>query len=149
MISNLPTITTRAVTVTIDTALAESQMSRITDILQNKDLHLSRAERSALDGVRNLLSVMIDTPVPKPPRTHTKRMTPEDVNRARDLHMAGKGAVGVANQLGYRPLVMQRLLRGDTYTDVPYEPSEFHLPAIKKWAGTNKFPWTEEWNPNG
>jgi hypothetical protein len=149
MISNLPTITTRAVTVTIDTALAESQMSRITDILQNKDLHLSRAERSALDGVRNLLSVMIDTPVPKPPRTHAKRILPKDVNRIRDLRMAGKSTSGIAEQLGYRRLAVQRLCRGDTYTDVPYEPSEFSVSGMEQFAGTNAFPWTEEWNPNG
>jgi hypothetical protein len=148
MISNLPTLTTRKVTVEIDVTLAESQMSRIKDILQAKDTNLTRAERSALDGTRNLLSAMTDTPVPAPPRTHAKHISPEDVNRIRDLFMAGQSPGGISHRLGCRRLAVQRLIRGDTYGDVPYEPSEFHPPDIKKWAGTDKFPWTKEWNPN-
>ena len=147
MISNLPTLTTRKVTVEIDTALAETQLSRLTDLLQRKDTLITRNERAALDGVRNLLSAMTGAEI-KQPRAPTKRMTVEDINRIRDLYMNGITPAGIAKQMDYRPLAIQRVCNGQTYIDVPYEPSEFHLSDNIRWASTNKFPWTEEWNPN-
>ena len=125
MISNLPTMAVRKVTVEIDTALADQQISFITDILQ-QDYHLTRSERMALDGVRNLLAAMLGTEIEQP-RAPAKRIKHEDVNRIRDLGAAGKTPAAIAKQFGYRPLAVSRLLLGRTYQDVAYEPSEFAL----------------------
>ena len=145
MISNLPTLTTRNVTVEIDAALAEHQLSRITDILQCKDYHLSTAERAALDGVRNLLAAMTNTEL-TPPRATAKRIAHEDVNRIRDLCMLGKSTADIAERFGYRRLAVQRLRSGQTYADVPYEPSEFATGVdMDKLAGTDAYPWTKTW----
>jgi hypothetical protein len=142
MISNLPTLTARKVTVEIDVALAGQQISRLTDILQSKDYHLSLAERAALDGVRNLLAVMTDAEVaPANVRCETVRIDRKDVNRIRDLFMAGMGRSAIASKFGYRPLAVSRLCLGRTYMDHAYEPSEFEPPGIRKYYGTDKFPW--------
>lgn len=77
-----------------------------------------------------------------------RRRIPEaDINRARDLIMAGKSAKGVAKQLGYRKLAIERLAHGGTYLDVAYTPSEFAPPGVEKIYGTNTFPWLENLKP--
>lgn len=150
MISNLPTLTVHKITVEIDIALAETQLSRITDVLRNREYQLSRAERVALDGTRNLLAAVTDTEVrpvkPAKKRGEAKHITHSDVNRIRDLCMIGKTPGKIAKQMGYRTLAVARLLNGQTYAAVPYEPSEFSKGFnLNKLAGTDAYPWTEAW----
>lgn len=66
------------------------------------------------------------------PRRRPKRLTAEDVNRARDLKDAGKSPKAIAKQLGYQQLAIKRLLAGTTHRDVPYVPSEFALAKEKR-----------------
>lgn len=111
----------------VDMALLKNQTSRCEDILRTKELPLSFAERAALRGVVQLLTVI----TAYTPRKEIVKIRREDVNRIRDLGKCGKSAGSISQQLGYKPLAVQRLLNKETYAKVKYVPSEFAPPTPK------------------
>lgn len=130
----------REVTLAIDVAAAEQQVSRITDVLQNQQLALTPAERRALTAARQMLAAASDTEIPEPAETYS-RIKAHDINLIRDLHMCGHTASYLADKFNYRPLAVQRLLRGDTYRGTPYEPTSFCPPNVEKMLPD--YPWGE------
>ena len=135
----------------VDTTLLQHQAAQLKLVLrdnQSKE-HLTKTQRYALLGIQSMLTHMLGGEDIKPPVTYASRMSDEEVNQARDLLMSGLSFHAVANKLGRKPLAMQRLSLGATYADVPYKPSGFCPPNADACAGTNRFPWTEDWDGSG
>ena len=126
MALNHPILTLRKVTLhDVDVNYAKQQKEIIIGLLRSHKL--SRTERNALDGIRNLLCAVVGEEDEHRPLQPVKRIRKQDINRMRDLHLAGKTPEAIAKQFGYRTLAVTRLLKGETYTDVPHTPSEFAL----------------------
>jgi hypothetical protein len=148
MAVNSPTQAPKSITIEdVDMTLLDLQTKHLNGVLKDRAVALTGPERLSLTGIRNLLlHIQGQAPGAGIVPTKNRRVSEYDINRARDLFMAGKTALSIAKQLGYQPLVIARLLKGQSFADVPYAPSEFaphKLPA----AGTH--PWLKQEKEKG
>lgn len=135
---NVTNTNVREVTLAIDMTVAEYQVSRITDVLQNKELGLTPTERTALMGARAVLAAAADVKVATPRKKYT-RMTATTVDQLRDLYMCGHNADYLANKYGLRAESVVRMLKGYTFSDRPYHASEFAPPNVDDLLP--EYPW--------
>ena len=88
------------------------------------------APEATLGGVLTDGVVVGSLALPTPPRTptrkarHERRLTDSEVRAIRTLHREGASVKALARKFRRRPLVIQRLLDGQTYTTVSSTPEE-------------------------
>lgn len=109
---------------------------------------IAPTHRHSLHGIKNLLLHIVGLEAEdfKPPTLNTLKKDRSLINKARDLHMLGKSNEGIAEQLNLEPKALWRMLRGDTFLDHLYYPTEFAMPNVYDYVGSGEWPWTETWD---
>jgi len=115
----------------VDPELLYHQRAKLCEVMRLTDLKLSRRQRSALWGIKNLLIGMLpENEVPTSNRKKRVKTTKDMVNRAKDLLEAGYSVDGIADKLGCGNTTVNRIRNGLFDDKFEYEASEFKMVTI-------------------